>query len=146
MTSTDPHADPAACANPSMGPDQAATRPVRDVMITTPKTLPADATVAEARALLANPKVLAVPLVDGSAFAGLLEGEDLPAEAGAEHPVRRYARTSVPTITPDQPVRDAWQQMTSAGVVRLVVLGEDGRTLTGLLALDHHRTGFCQGS
>ncbi|WP_168211735.1 CBS domain-containing protein [Ruania zhangjianzhongii] len=146
MTSTDPQADSAACANPSVGRDQAATRPVRDVMISTPKTLPAAATAGDARTLFSNPKVLSVPLVDGASFAGLLDREDLPESATDEAPIRGFARRSVPTITPERSMQEALDLMASTETVRLVVLADDGRTLRGLLALNHDRDGFCLGS
>lgn len=144
MSSSEPH--PAPCPGENVARDEAATRPVQDVMIDTPKTLPATATAADAHALFANPKVLAVPLLDGTAFAGLLEREDLPGSVAGEAAVGDYARRSVPTITPDRPMQEALDVMAQAEVVRLVVLAEDGSTLLGLLALDHDRTGFCRGS
>ena len=146
MTSPDRHSAPTARESPPGGRDQAATRPVRDVMISTPKTLAAAATAADARGLFTNPKVLSVPLVDGTAFAGLLDREDLPETATEGEPVRSFARQNVPTTTPDAPMGEALDLMTSTETVRLVVLAEDGRTLRGLLALDHDRTGFCRGS
>lgn len=146
MTSPDRHSAPASPESPSVGRDRAVTRPVRDVMISTPKTLAAAATAADARALFANPKVLSVPLVDGTAFAGLLDREDLPETVTDAGPVRGFARQNVPTTTPDASMGEALDLMTSTETVRLVVLAEDGRTLRGLLALDHDRTGFCQGS
>lgn len=146
MSSPDRHRAPVSRQSPSVGRAQAATRPVQDVMISTPKTLPAAATAADARALFINPKVLSVPLLDGTAFAGLLDREDLPETATDGAPIRGFARYTVPTITPDRPMQEALDLMAATEAVRLVVLAEDGSTLRGLLALDHDRTGFCQGS
>ena len=146
MTTNDEHSDAAACENPSIGGDQAATRTVGEVMIARPKTLPAKASVQQARELFANPKVLTAVLVDGDKFAGLLDRDSLPEwEPGADS-VEVYARTAVATITPERPVSDAVELMHGEDALRLVVLDADGETLRGLLCLDHERTGFCQGS
>ena len=146
MTSNHPNPGRPVGESPSVGPPEAATRPVADVMISTPKTLPAGASADEARALFSSPKVLSVPLVDGTEFVGLLDRDDLPQAVMGEAPVREYARRTVPTITPERPMQEALDLMASTEAVRLVVLAEDGATLRGLLALDHDRTGFCQGS
>ena len=146
MTSPDRHSAPASRESPSVGRDQRATRLVQDVMISTPKILPAAATAADARALFTNPKVRSVPVLDGTVFAGLLDREDLPGTATDADPIRGFARQNVPTVTPHTSMQEAWDLMAATETVRLVVLAEDGRTLCGLLALDHHRTGFCQGS
>ncbi len=146
MTTDDEKMADPACANPSIGRDDAAARTVGEVMITRPKTLPALASVQEARELFTNPKVLTAVLVDGDKFAGLLDRDSLPEwEPGADS-VGVYARTEVPTITPDRPVSDAVALMEGEDALRLVVLDADGATLRGLLCLDHERTGFCQGS
>lgn len=146
MTSNDEQTDPAQCENPSVGGADAATRTVGEVMITRPKTLPALASVQEARALFTNPKVLTAVLVDGEKFAGLLDRDALPEWEPGANSVGVYARTAVPTITPDRPVSDAVALMEGEDALRLVVLDEDGATLRGLLCVDHERTGFCQGS
>ncbi|WP_022918796.1 CBS domain-containing protein [Ruania albidiflava] len=134
------------CENPSIGHDEARDRTVGEVMVKRPKTLPLNASVAEAREFFTNPKVLTAVLVEGEEFAGLLDRDTLPDwEPGADS-VAVYARTAVPTITPDRPVSDAVELMKGEDLLRLVVLDQDGRTLRGLLCIDHDRTGFCQGS
>lgn len=146
MPSPNEHHAPAGCANPSVGEEEAATHSVQDVMITTPKTLPVEATAAEARTVFTNPKVLSVPLLAGSSFAGLLDREDLPETVPPQAPVRELARPGVPTIAPERPMQEALDLMAATETLRLVVLAEDGHTFCGLLALNHHRNGFCLGS
>ncbi|WP_277049585.1 CBS domain-containing protein [Ruania albidiflava] len=146
MTTNDEQMDATTCENPSIGREEASARTVGEVMITRPKTLPARASVQDARELFTNPKVLTAVLVDGEKFAGLLDRDALPEwEPGADS-VGVYARTEVPTITPDRPVSDAVELMHGEDALRLVVLDADGATLRGLLCVDHERTGFCQGS
>jgi CBS domain-containing protein len=119
------------------------TERVSDVMLTRPKTLPGDATVAEVRALFANPKVVAALLVDGTAFAGVLDREDLPDAAADDEPARRYARTDVAKVDPGTPVPEARAWLDEHAERRLVVMDADGITLRGLLCLNRRRTGFC---
>src|SRR5215217_5228117 len=77
---------------------------VADVMLARPKTVPATATVGEIRAMFANDRLISALLVDGEAFAGLLDREDLPADAPDSGPARRYARTDVARVNPETPV------------------------------------------
>lgn len=143
MTTTDPSA--ATCDAGQVTVASAAPRLVRDVMLSRPKTLPAHATVGEARELFANPKVVTALLVDGTAFAGVLDRDDLPGSLPAENAVRIHARVDVASITPDRPMSDALAALDADGSSRLVVLDDDGVTLAGLLCLDLQREGFCQG-
>jgi predicted transcriptional regulator len=116
---------------------------VRDAMVRRPKTLPVSATVADLRALFANPKVRAALLTDGTAFAGTIAPEELPADAPDSAPVTDYARSDVERTTPDAPLADARAWLDAADETRLVVIDDDGATLAGLLCLNKHRTGFC---
>jgi len=121
--------------------DQSLT--VRDVMRAQPKTLPRDATVGDVRRVFANPHVLDVLLVDGSAFVGLVEREavgGLPDET----PAADLASTSDVTIGPEVSVKAALERLEREESRRLVVVGADGITLEGLLCLNETRTGFCQ--
>jgi hypothetical protein len=103
-------------ADPTSFAGQAAA----DLMLREPKTLGGDATVAEVRAVLGNPKVQMVLLADGSTFRGAIT--EIPPTASGDSAFRRASAS---------PHR------------RVIVLGDD-RELLGLLCLNERRTGFCQ--
>lgn len=133
-----------SCSNERVARHLAGDLRVRDVMVRSPKTLPADASVAELRRLFANPHVTTALLVDGSEFAGAVERDDLPNAGSNELPASTLARRQVPTIEPDAPAAAAIHTLDELGTRRLVVLDCDGRTLRGLLCLTTDRQGFCQ--
>jgi len=109
-----------------------------DLMLREPKTLAGDASVAEVREQLANPKVQLVLLADGRAFKGAVTA--LPAEA---EPALAYADRDPETIPPDASDDDAFARATASPNRRVIVLDDD-RNLLGLLCLNQSRTGFCQ--
>lgn len=119
---------------------------VRDVMVKSPKTVPADGSVGDLRRLFANPHVMTALLVDGQEFAGVIERDGVPLEASDEHRVRDLACRDVATIEPDAPLAAALSRLDERSVRRLVVLDPDGRTLRGLLCLTSDRDGFCQSA
>src|SRR5699024_10071830 len=99
------------CRRAQVTLDDAAPRCVDDVMLRRPKTLPASATVDDARALFDNPKIVTALLVDGTAFAGILERSDVPSLLAGSSPIRTFAHRTVPTITPDRPVTEAMEML-----------------------------------
>jgi CBS domain-containing protein len=123
--------------------DEAAGRLVRDVMVNRPKTLPADATVADLRRQFENPRVQSALLADEGRFAGAIAPTELPEDADDAEPARAYARTDIPTLPPDATMEDAIALLEARGDFRLVVLDGDGATLAGLLCLDKRGTTFC---
>jgi CBS domain-containing protein len=127
----------------SMTREEAARRLVRDVMVSRPKTLPARASVGQLREHFRNPKVQTALLSDGGRFAGAIAPDELPADAPDDGAARDYARTDVPTMAPDATMADALDLMDRRRDHRLVVLGDDGATLMGLLCLDKTGTSFC---
>lgn len=133
----------ATCVRAQVTVDDAAPLLVRDVMLSTPKTLSGRATVADARAFFDNPKVVSALVVDDGRFVGLLDRSDMPSLLAGSTPIRTFTRREVATITPDRPVTEAMDILDSRGLSRLVVLAEDGETLAGLLCLDLTRAGFC---
>jgi CBS domain-containing protein len=137
--------DPLSCDRGQVTTDEALTRLVGDVMLANPKTLPGQATVGDARVFFGNPKVVTAVVVDGERFVGLLDRSDLPSLLPDSSPVRTFARRGVPTTSPSELVSDAMAVLHQYELARLVVLGEDGVTLAGLLCLDLGRSGFCQG-
>jgi CBS domain-containing protein len=132
------------CANPRVARDTATGLRVRDAMVASPKTMPADGTVAELRAMFANAHVTTALLVDGSAFAGLVHRDDLPGDVADDRPARALAHRDVLATQPDALLSDAVRALDARGERRLVVLDADGRTLRGLLCLTGDRSGFCQ--
>jgi CBS domain-containing protein len=122
--------------------EQVADRPVSEVMIRRPKSLPADATVADARTLFTNPKVLVAPLVepDGRVLAELGR-DDLPSAAGDAEHAAAYA-SEPHLIAPDATMRAAIDTLTELDGERLVVVDEDGR-LAGMLCLNRSHGRFC---
>lgn len=135
----------ATCDAAQVTRTDAASQRARDVMLGSPKTLPHDASVHDARALFANPKVVEAVLTDRSTFVGLLSRDDLPGEAPGAAPISVYARRDVTRITGSLPVPEALAILDAEGSSRLVVLEDDGVTLAGLLCLDLRRGGFCAG-
>jgi CBS domain-containing protein len=131
------------CTNERVTRDAAPGARVRDAMVTSPKTMPADGTVAELRAMFANHHVVSALLVDGSDFVGLVHRHELHHDVPDERPARSLARRDVATIDPDAPLDEALTVLDGRADRRLVVLDPDGRTLRGLLCLTGDRGGFC---
>jgi len=117
---------------------------VADVMLSHPKTLPANATVGDVRAFFENPKVMMAVLVDGDRFRGTIERDGLPPDAADDASALEYAPPDAPTISPDSGVEDALEALEGIESRRLVVLEADGTTLLGLVCLNSSRTHFCQ--
>jgi CBS domain-containing protein len=111
-----------------------------DLMLRNPKTLPGDATVAEVRGLLDNPKVQMVLLADGPAFKGAVTA--IPADAEPIDVALAYADVSAATISPHAPAAEAFDRTAGSPTRRVIVLDED-RNLLGLLCLDPSLTRFC---
>lgn len=114
-----------------------------DLMLREPKTLTGDASVAEVRAQLANPKVQLVLLADGDRFVGAVTA--IPETAGDDERAVAYAEAEPDTIAPDTPADVAFERTNASPYRRVIVLDEDD-TLLGLLCLDKTRTRFCQTS
>jgi CBS domain-containing protein len=112
-----------------------------DLMLRNPKTLAGDASVAEVRDQLANPKVQMVLLADGQVFRGAIT--ELPADAVPTDAALDYADAEPETITPDGSADDAFERASASPHRRVIVLDGDDRLL-GLLCLNAARTGFCR--
>jgi predicted transcriptional regulator len=119
---------------------------VGEVMLSRPKTLGADASVGDLRRLFENKSVRTALLVDGDAFAGAVERENVPDTAGDAEPARTFARLDEERIRPGQRVRDVIAQLDASSEGRLVVVDDDGSTLRGLLCLSGIEGAFCSGS
>jgi CBS domain-containing protein len=114
---------------------------VADAMLRRPKTLPAEATVADLRSMFENPGVRTALLVDGESFRGALDRDDLPGNAPDEAPALDYARADAETIAPDASIAEAQKRLARVRERRLVVV--EGETLRGLLCADERFQSFC---
>ena len=115
--------------------------PASDLMLRDPKTITAEASVAEVRALLANPKVQMVLLTDGSAFRGAVT--QIPAEVSPRDRAVNYVDADAETISPDASDDEAFERAAANPTRRVIVLDEDDNLL-GLLCLNQNRTKFCR--
>jgi CBS domain-containing protein len=109
-------------------------------MVPDPKTLGADASVAEVRDLLANPKVQMVLLTDGQAFKGAVT--HIPPDAAPGDRAVTYIDPGAETISPFVSADEAFER-TAASPNRRVIVLDDDQNLLGLLCLNPTRTGFC---
>jgi CBS domain-containing protein len=125
-----------------MAVGQARPRTVLDAMVRGPKVLPADATVADVRALLADEHVHLALLVDGGRLVGTVSSRDLDGSAGPADPAARIATMDGRTVAPGVPLGPVRAEMIAASQRRLAVVDDDGRLL-GLLCLKRAHTGFC---
>ncbi len=121
----------------------AVQRTVGEVMISRPKTLSADATVADVRAAFERPSVRTVLIADGDHFVGAIERDGLPADASADEPARNYGAVEPLTVTPEMPMTEAIRLLEQRDEPRLIVLDQDGVTLRGLLCANGNTSGFC---
>ena len=110
-------------------------------MLREPKTLAADASVADVREQLANPKVQMVLLADGRVFKGAVTA--LPEEAAPTESALPYVDQDAETIPPDASADEAFARAAASPNRRVIVLDDD-ENLLGLLCLNPSRTGFCQ--
>jgi CBS domain-containing protein len=115
---------------------------VRDAMVKRPKTLPADATVADLRRLFENPKVRTALLVDGERFRAAVERDDVADAADDAAPALSLAPADVETVGPGEPLPAALARLGQTVERRLVVVEPDGR-LAGLLCPNDDGTSFC---
>ena len=111
-----------------------------DLMLRDPKTLTSEASVGEARELLANPKVQMVLLADGRAFKGAVT--HIPADVSARDRAVNYVDPDAEVISPDAPDDEAFERAAANPNRRVIVLDE-ADNLLGLLCLNQSRTGFC---
>jgi len=134
------------CDHPKIGDIRNSSLSVGDVMVTHPKTMPADATVGDLRQTFANPHVISALLVDEDDFAGIVHRDALTAADAAadDSPALALAAADTPKVTPSMPLPDAVAILDATGSRRLVVLADDGITLAGMLCLDESRSSFCQ--
>ncbi len=111
------------------------------MMLREPKTMTAEASVAEVREQLANPKVQMVLLADGGMFKGAVT--HVPADASGRDRALAYIDAEPEVISPHASADEAFERASTSPNRRVIVLDEDDKLL-GLLCLNADRTGFCQ--
>jgi CBS domain-containing protein len=117
-------------------------RTAGEVVTVRGKELPADATVADGRAIFASGSVRLIPLLAGAVYAGAVGREDLEgADDGSA--IADHATAQPPTAVASERVGDVVSGLGEDGGRRVVVLGDDGRTYVGLMCLDRDRTRLC---
>ena len=115
---------------------------VAEVMIRSPKSLPADASVADVRAALDDDHVVMVLLTEGLILRGTLLREDLPPGTPDGTPALSLSRLSGRTVAPGEPLIAVHRRLLEDGRRRLAVVDADGKLL-GLVCLKRRHTGFC---
>jgi H+/Cl- antiporter ClcA len=109
--------------------DVLGTTLVRDVMSTAVETIPAAATVGDARRKIAAGRHSAYPVLDddGSCAGIVARGDLLRREAAETEPVATVASRDLVTVAPDDTVLTALERMLQEEVDHLPVVGESGR-------------------
>jgi len=126
-----------------MASEDAVVLTVGEVMISRPKTQPADTLVGDVRRAFEQPSVRTVLLADDGVFRGAIEREHVPADAADGEPAINYADTEPVTATPTTPIPEAIKLLEDQAEPRLIVLDEDGATLVGLLCFNRGSDEFC---
>ncbi len=115
---------------------------VGEVMVRRPKWSPADATIADVRALFVDNHVHMALLVRQDRLMGTVLRADLDATTGPGEPALTLARLEGRTVTPESCLAPVRSRMIATGQRRLAVVDHDGRLL-GLLCLKRAHHGFC---
>ncbi len=113
----------------------------REVMLRHPKTLAADASIAQARAALSDDHVHMVLLTKGRRLVGTLTRTDLP-QAETSGGALWWAILAGRTVSPDASTAMVQRLLIDHGIRRVAVVALDG-SLLGLMCLKRRRTGFC---
>lgn len=115
---------------------------VLDIVVRLPKTMGPRATLAEARAALADDHVHMLLLTEGGRLLGTLVAGDLPPSGAVDAFASDYATLEGRTVLPHLPAADALEVLLSTGQRRRAVVDDSGRLL-GLLCLKRRLNGFC---
>lgn len=114
----------------------------RDVMLTSPDTVAAETTVADARGLLDNPRLRMLLVADGDHLVGAVSRERLEGESDGSLPLARLADPKSMRVGPDEPVDGVIERMERAETERLPVVDRDCRLL-GLICFNRRKRHFC---
>lgn len=114
-------------------------------MLRHPKTLPSDASIAQASSALDNDHVHLVLLTEGSRLVGTVTRADLltaPTVLESAGPVLPWSTLEGRTVSPDLAASQVQGLLQAQGVRRLAVVADDG-SLLGLVCLKRRWSGFC---
>jgi len=117
---------------------------VGEVMLRHPKTLPADASLGEARAALSNDHVHVVLLTEGTQLVGTLTRTDLP-PMGTLGPALPWSKLAGRTVEPGTATSAVYDLLIDQEGRRLAVVAADG-SLLGLMCLKQRKSGFCSNA
>jgi CBS domain-containing protein len=111
---------------------------IQDLMTKNPRTVTADATIAEAAKIMRDEDTGVVPIVEGDQLVGVITDRDIAIRALAEGKdaqtnVRDIASKDLVTVDPQQDLDEALRLMAQHQVRRLPVVEEDGK-LVGIVA------------
>jgi CBS domain-containing protein len=112
---------------------------IQDLMTKNPRTVTADATLAEAASIMRDEDAGVVPIVDAeNHVVGVITDRDIAVRAVAEGKdvqttVRDIASQDLVTVDPQQDLDEALRLMAKHQVRRLPVVEEDGK-LVGIVA------------
>ena len=115
---------------------------VRDVMLRRPKTMPAQTSVDEARAALANDHVHMLLITEDHILLGTVVRSDLPWTTEGCGPVLPWSMLPGRTVTPEANACAVQELLTQGGLRRVAVTDQNG-ALCGLMCLNRNMTGFC---
>ena len=114
----------------------------RDVMLSSPDTVPADMTVAAARALLESPRLRMLLVAEGDRLIGAISRERLAAEPDGDITLGRLADPDSPRVGSDETVTRVLEALEDAGTERLPVV-DGGDRLLGLVCFNRSKRHFC---
>lgn len=139
----EPEAPPGPATVVDMGaPLSIQQQTVADAMITVPKTLDVDVSVADARRALDDTHVHMLLLARDGVLHGTLVRDDLRPDLDPRRPAVSLAVLAGRTISPDVPLDDAVRLLDRSLSRRLAVTDPTG-ALLGLLCLNRSRKRFC---
>lgn len=130
------------CTSDTQGMPAGLRETSADVMLSTPKTLPARASVDDVRAQMADDHVHMVLLTDGGKLRGTVVRTDLPPSGSGHEAALGWAVLRDRTVHPDAPVALVRARLNHTRTRRLAVVDVD-HTLLGLVCLKRSRSGFC---
>jgi hypothetical protein len=132
------------CATRLHGVDTAVEvgRTASDVMVTVPKTLPMDASVAQVWATFSDDHVHMVLLTADGFLRSTVRRGDLPAAALPTDAALAYGTLVGRTVDPHESAEAIRLRLVGSGQRRLAVVGARGELL-GLVCLKRSGTGFC---
>jgi CBS domain-containing protein len=123
-------------------PVDAAGPHAQDVMLSAPRTLAPEATVAEARAAFENPRERMLLIARGNEFVGTVSRDALPDDAPDDDPLAGLADRDAARVGPEETVARALELLDAREAERLPVVSGDG-TLVGLVCFNRRRGHFC---